>query len=95
MILKRYVVTLIVVSLLATSAAGQKNAKAPEVTPPDTFRGAETNSATVQTSIGDLKWFEVFKDEELQRLVRTAIVQNYDLRATRLISSEVATIDGD
>jgi multidrug efflux system outer membrane protein len=32
------------------------------------------------SSIGDLKWFEVFKDEELQKLVRTAIVQNYDLR---------------
>ncbi len=32
------------------------------------------------TSIGDLKWFEVFQGEELQKLVRTAMVQNYDLR---------------
>jgi len=31
-------------------------------------------------SIGDLKWFEVFQDEALQKLVRTAMVQNYDLR---------------
>jgi multidrug efflux system outer membrane protein len=27
-----------------------------------------------------LKWFEVFKDEKLQELVRTALVQNYDIR---------------
>ena len=33
-----------------------------------------------QDSIGDLKWFDVFKDPELQKLIRTAMVQNYDLR---------------
>ncbi|HEY6659804.1 MAG TPA: efflux transporter outer membrane subunit, partial [Pyrinomonadaceae bacterium] len=32
------------------------------------------------SSIGDLKWFEVFQDEQLQKLVRTAFAQNYDLR---------------
>ena len=31
-------------------------------------------------SIADLKWFEVFKDEKLQELIRTALEQNYDLR---------------
>ena len=30
--------------------------------------------------MADLKWFEVFKDEKLQELERTALVQNYDLR---------------
>jgi len=47
---------------------------------PDSFRGSETNVAPDQNSIGDLKWFEVFKDQELQRLIRTAMVQNYDIR---------------
>jgi len=50
---------------------------AAQVKTPDTFRGSNTLD---QNSIGDLKWFEVFKDPELQRLVRTAMVQNYDLR---------------
>src|SRR5262249_32889089 len=36
--------------------------------------------ATDPTSLADLKWFEVFKDEKLQELVRTALAQNYDLR---------------
>ena len=59
---------------------GQKKYQRPLVKTPDTFRGADGSSASDQTSIGDLKWFEVFKDEELQKLVRTAMVQNYDLR---------------
>ena len=53
----------------------------PAVQTPDTFRGADPNAVADQNSIGDLKWFEVFKDPELQKLVRTAMVQNYDLRA--------------
>ncbi len=60
---------------------GQKKYQRPLVKTPDIFRGADASSAPDQTSIGDLKWFEVFKDEELQKLVRTAMVQNYDLRA--------------
>src|ERR1043166_8590343 len=47
---------------------------------PDTFRGSE---GIDQNSIGDLKWFEVFKDQQLQQLVRTAMVQNYDLGLAR------------
>ncbi len=80
-ITKRFIVAAVVVSLLASSVAGQKKYERPVVKTPDTFRGADTIAPTDRTSIGDLKWFEVFKDEELQKLVRTAFVQNYDLRA--------------
>ncbi|HET9710274.1 MAG TPA: efflux transporter outer membrane subunit, partial [Pyrinomonadaceae bacterium] len=65
---------LMVLSLPAGNVSGQNK-------PPNTFRDADVTVATDQTSIGDLKWFEVFKDEELQKLVRTAMAQNYDLRA--------------
>lgn len=51
--------------------------KRPLVTTPAGFRGATTIDAQ---SIADLKWFEVFKDEQLQELIRVALVQNYDLR---------------
>src|SRR6266704_3557055 len=74
-------VVVIVALLLAGAATGQKKYERPVVKTPDTFRGADANAPTDQTSIGDLKWFEVFKDEELQKLVRTAMIQNYDLRA--------------
>lgn len=77
---KRFIVAVVVVSLLTGSMAGQKKYEPPAVKTPDTFRGADAVAPTDQTSIGDLKWFEVFKDEELQKLVRTALDQNYDLR---------------
>jgi NodT family efflux transporter outer membrane factor (OMF) lipoprotein len=31
-------------------------------------------------SFADLQWFDVFKDDKLQELIRRALVQNYDLR---------------
>src|SRR5216117_846912 len=77
----RLVSAIVVVGLLAGTVAGQKKYERPAVKTPDTFRGADAVAPTDQTSIGDLKWFEVFKDEELEKLVRTAMIQNYDLRA--------------
>ena len=78
---KSVITALLIVCLLAGSVAGQKKYQRPAVKTPDSFRGADGTGPTDQTSIGDLKWFEVFKDEELQKLVRTAMQQNYDLRA--------------
>src|SRR5712664_3523590 len=78
---KRSIIAVMVFSLLAGNVVGQKKYERPAVKTPGTFRGADTVAPTDQSSIGDLKWFEVFKDEELQKLVRTAIIQNYDLRA--------------
>jgi multidrug efflux system outer membrane protein len=79
--LNRLVTAAVMLSLLGNSAIGQKKYQRPPVKTPDSFRGAEGTGPTDQTSIGDLKWFEVFKDQELQKLVRTAMIQNYDLRA--------------
>ena len=86
---KQFIIAVIVVSLLAGSVAGQKKYERPAIKTPDTFRGIDTVPPIDQISIGDLKWFEVFKDEELQKLVRAAMVQNYDLRAaaTRINAS--------
>jgi multidrug efflux system outer membrane protein len=76
----RLITAVLIASLLASSVAGQKKYERPPVKTPDIFRGSDEIAPTDQTSIGDLKWFEVFKDEELQKLVRTAMIQNYDLR---------------
>src|SRR2546426_477610 len=78
---KHCLIATIVISLLVSTSLGQKKDRGALVKPPDTFRGADGSSTSDQTSIGDLKWFEVFKDAELQKLVRTAMIQNYDLRA--------------
>jgi multidrug efflux system outer membrane protein len=70
----------LIASLLSTTAMGQKKYQRPPIKTPDEFRGAEPTSPVDANSIGDLKWFEVFQDEALQKLVRTAMEQNYDLR---------------
>lgn len=70
----------LMVALVAAGAVGQSKNQTPAVQTPSTFRGADP-SVLDQKSIGDLKWFEVFKDPALQDLVRTAMVRNYDLRA--------------
>jgi multidrug efflux system outer membrane protein len=68
-----------VVSLLAGCTVGP-NYHRPVSQTPDTFRGAEPSPAPPPSSLADLKWFEVFRDEKLQDLVRIALDQNYDLR---------------
>lgn len=69
--------TILVVGLASGNAFSQ-SAKQNSVDIPQEFRGAVPSTDT--NSIGDLKWFDVFQDEQLQRLVRTAFAQNYDLR---------------
>jgi multidrug efflux system outer membrane protein len=79
--MKNQVAAAILTITLSFNAFAQKQNQRPAVTTPDSFRGAGATAANNSSSIGDLKWFEVFKDPELQKLVRTAMEQNYDLRA--------------
>jgi multidrug efflux system outer membrane protein len=78
--IRRLVTALLIGCLLSSSVAGQKKYERPNVKTPDAFRGSDEVAPPDANSIGDLKWFEVFKDEQLQRLIRTAMAQNYDLR---------------
>jgi len=43
------------------------------------FRG-DTATQPDPQSLADVKWFELFKDEKLQELIREALANNYDLR---------------
>jgi outer membrane protein, multidrug efflux system len=52
----------------------------PDVQVPQNFRAPAPLPAPQADSFADLKWWEVFKDPELQQLVKTALQQNYDLR---------------
>jgi outer membrane protein, multidrug efflux system len=76
---KRLICGTVILSLLAGCTVGPKYRK-PIVQPPSTFRGAGDAAATPDpNSLADLKWFEVFKDQQLQELIRMALVNNYDL----------------
>jgi len=56
------------------------NYKRPQIAVPASFRAPAPVPEEQATSLADLKWFEVFHDEQLQELNRTALTQNYDLR---------------
>jgi len=70
----------ILLTLFLTACAVGPAYHRPVVQIPDAFRGPEPVAAPQADSLADLKWFEVFKDDRLQDLIRTALVQNYDLR---------------
>jgi multidrug efflux system outer membrane protein len=76
---KQLMIVVVIASLLAGCTVGPKYRK-PIVQPPSAFRGSgDTAPAPDPGSLADLKWFEIFNDEQLQELIRTALVNNYDL----------------
>ena len=76
--MKRLVVSLLLLSLTSTYATGQKYQR-PAVQTPTAHRGDTATQPDPQT-LANLRWFQVFKDERLQELIRDALVYNYDLR---------------
>jgi outer membrane protein, multidrug efflux system len=56
------------------------NYQRPKIATPAQFRAPEPIATQDALSIGDLKWFELFHDPQLQALIRTALIQNYDVR---------------
>ncbi len=77
---KRLTMLAVFVSLLSGCTVGPKYRR-PVIEPPAAFRGSgDTAAASDPGSLADMKWFEVFKDDQLQELIRTALVNNYDLR---------------
>jgi outer membrane protein, multidrug efflux system len=52
----------------------------PAVLVPQAFRAPNPLPAPQASSLADLKWWEVFRDEKLQDLIRAALAANYDLR---------------
>jgi multidrug efflux system outer membrane protein len=70
-------VVLASVCLLSGCLVGPRY-KRPVVTAPPVFRGQEGEAQ--KASIADLPWWEIFKDEALRGLIKTAIANNNDLR---------------
>src|SRR6266404_9111339 len=76
----RWMMAAVVVSVLSGCMVGPDYQR-PALPTPAVFRGAaEVTAPPDTTALGDLHWFDIFKDERLQTLIRTALVANYDLR---------------
>jgi multidrug efflux system outer membrane protein len=64
------------------------NYKRPAVSAPPNFRAGEPQPT--EASLGDVKWFDLFRDETLQALIREALAANYDIQiaAHRVVAAE-------
>jgi outer membrane protein, multidrug efflux system len=56
--------------------------KRPAYATPTAYRGADETavSSDSRNSLGDQQWSQVFREPELQALIRTALANNYDIR---------------
>jgi len=78
---RRLSISALIIVLLGNLAVGQKKVyQPPAPQTPTVYRADDATSQPGTQSFGDLQWFEVFKDEQLQVLIRTAVAQNYDVR---------------
>jgi multidrug efflux system outer membrane protein len=84
--MKLRIILLSVAALLTTGCTMGPRYKRPTVAVPSAYRGEAPeqdhplpqNTAPQIVPLGDEKWWDVFQDEQLRTLIRTALQQNYD-----------------
>ncbi len=82
------------IMVLSTGCAVGPKYKRPDYPVPASHRSetalpaAPTTAATA--TLADVKWFDLFRDEKLQELIRTALKDNYDIRiaAQRVLAAQ-------
>jgi multidrug efflux system outer membrane protein len=80
MLRARFLGVAALLSIVMSGCLVAPNYRRPPVAAPDQFRGAPANLASASASFGDQKWWDVFRDEQLQSLIRRALEGNYDMR---------------
>ena len=78
--------------LLLVGCTVGPNYKRPVVNTPATYRGDATEPANAPSaqSFGDEKWWTVFQDDELRKLIRIGLEKNFDVQiaASRILQAE-------
>lgn len=83
----RKLIPICMVAALTGCRVGPNYAR-PDVPAPPQFRSGEPQPT--QTSLGDVKWFDLFQDETLRGLVQEALQANFDIRiaAQRVLEAQ-------
>jgi multidrug efflux system outer membrane protein len=83
----RKLIPVCMVAALTGCRVGPNYAR-PDVPAPPQFRSGEPQPT--QTSLGDVKWFDLFQDETLRGLVQEALQANFDIRiaAQRVLEAQ-------
>jgi multidrug efflux system outer membrane protein len=91
---RQHIILLVAVLMTAGCTVGPRYRR-PVVTVPGSFRGAPEEVSQLQAAapqaiaLGELKWWDVFQDEDLRSLIHTSLQQNYDIRiaASRILEA--------
>lgn len=86
--------TICTAALLAGCTVGPKYSRPPTPSVP-AYRGPDNSevSSAAADSIGDQQWSQVFREPELQELIRTGLANNYDVQiAARRILEQQAQV---
>jgi outer membrane protein, multidrug efflux system len=75
----KHAALLLAVLVLAGCTVGP-DYRRPTILAPADFRGRAPDVPAGPESLGDIVWWQIFQDETLQSLIRTALAENYDLR---------------
>lgn len=85
-------ICVLLIALFVSGCAVGPNYKKPTIDTPTVYRGLipEQAAANDPKSLADEKWWEVFQDDELKELIKTALQENYDLRraAARVLQAQ-------
>jgi multidrug efflux system outer membrane protein len=73
----RFIFAILTLALFAAGCRMGPDYKRPDVTAPEKFRSDLSNKTN---SLGDMPWWELFRDPALQDLIHTALTNSYDLR---------------
>ncbi len=73
---------LLTILVLLSACTVGPDYRRPDVTLPSAYRGAgaAAPAPAPAPSFGDLAWWQLFQDPDLQQLIRTALAANYDLQ---------------
>ena len=90
LIVKRVAVTVLAGVAFASCTLGP-NYTRPAIETPAAHRGS-TGAPGSAESLADVKWFDLFRDEQLARLVSAALTQNFEVRiaAERVLQARAA-----
>ena len=91
MIVTKQLSVLVLAAVATASCTFGPNYKRPVVETPQAYRGAAASSST-GTSLANVKWFDLFRDDALSTLVNEALKQNFELRiaAERVLQARAA-----
>src|SRR4026209_607981 len=80
----------LIAGVVVASCTLGRDYKRPAIETPSTYQFGSAGTSTA--SLADLQWFELFRDDTLTKLLKTAVQENFELRiaAERVLQARAA-----